>query len=122
MKCILCKKDFYERRTFINLFKEEKGYVCNRCYKKYPIELEYESFELENYNCLVVSMFKYNYKINYDAFIFEYQKIYKRLNELNDSTVLFFDYIDLNYNLELINLYANLLENNIIILTFNMRK
>ena len=67
-------------------------------------------------------MFKYNYKINYDAFIFEYQKIYKRLNELNDSTVLFFDYIDLNYNLELINLYANLLENNIIILTFNMRK
>lgn len=77
---------------------------------------------LEKYSCLVVSMFKYNYKINYDYFIKEYQKIYERLDSMNDSVVLFYDYLDLSYNLEDLNIIANLLENNIIILTFNFRK
>ena len=122
MVCMICKKQFYEKRTLLNLFKEEKGYICNKCYQKYPIELETESFELENYNCLVVSMFKYDYKINYNAFIMEYQKIYLRLFNLNDSSLLFFDNVDLHKDLEVLNLYANSLENNIIILTFHMRK
>ena len=52
----------------------------------------------------------------------EYQKIYLRLSKLNGSNVLFFDIVDLNNDLELLNLYANLLKNNIIILTFMVRK
>lgn len=122
MVCKICKRSFFERKTFLTLFKKEEGYICPLCYKKYPIELNYESFMLEKYSCLVVSMFKYNYKINYDYFIKEYQKIYERLDSMNDSVVLFYDYLDLSYNLEDLNIIANLLENNIIILTFNFRK
>ncbi len=122
MVCKICMRAFYEKKTFLTLFKKEEKYICDKCYKKYSIELEYESFELENYSCLVVSVFKYNYKINYDYFILEYQKIYQRLKSLNNGIVLFFDYLDLTYNLEILNSYANLLMNNIIILTFNLRK
>ena len=82
MECRICKKVFYERRTFLNLFKEEKGFICDSCYKRYPIEIQTEAFELENYNCLVVSIFKYGYKINYNYFIEEYQKT-KHQNHLN---------------------------------------
>ncbi len=122
MICGICKKEFYERRTLLNLFKVENSYICDLCYKRYLIELQTESFRLEKYNCLVVSMFKYEYKINYNCFIREYQKIYARLAKLNGSTVLFFDSLDLTYDIEVLNTYANLLKNNIIILTFNLRK
>lgn len=121
MICRICKRVFYEKRKLLDLFKEEKGYICNQCYKKYPINLKTESFELENHSCLVVSIFDYDYKINYNYFIDEYQKIFERLHNLNNSDVLFFDCLDLTYDLELLNIYANLLDNNIIILTFNLR-
>jgi len=122
MECLICKRQFIKRRTLLTLFSKEEGYICDRCYDKYKIELGYESFRLEKYNCLVVNMFKYDYKINYDYFIYEYQKIFLRLSKLNGSNVLFFDLVDLNNDLELLNLYANLLKNNIIILTFMVRK
>ena len=122
MECKICKRIFYERKTLLNLFKKEEGIICPNCYKKYPIELSYESFPLENYNCLVVSIFKYNYKINYDYFIKKYQKIYERLDNMNSSELLFFDFIDITNQLSYLNEIANLMENNIIILTFNFRK
>lgn len=122
MNCLICKRPFYKKRSFLDLFKEEKGYICDLCYKRYPIKITNEFFRLENYNCLVVSIFEYEYKINYNYFIEEYQKIYKRLANLNGSDVLFFDSVDLTNYLELLNIYANLLSNNIIILTFNLRK
>lgn len=121
MICRICKRVFYEKRKFLDLFKKEEGYICNMCYKKYPIHLKNEFFRLENHNCLVVSIFDYDYKINYNYFIEEYQKIFERLHNLNGSNVLFFDSLDLSYDLELLNIYANLLDNNIIILTFNLR-
>ena len=122
MVCKICKRKFYKRKTLLNLFKKEEEIICPNCYKKYPIELSYESFPLENYNCLVVSIFKYNYKINYDYFIKKYQKIYERLDNMNSSELLFFDFIDITNQLSYLNEIANLMENNIIILTFNFRK
>ena len=39
MNCLICKRPFYKKRSFLDLFKEEKGYICDLCYKRYPIKI-----------------------------------------------------------------------------------
>ena len=119
MKCQICKKDYYIKRGFLDLFKEENTYICNSCYTKYKIELSYREFMLENYNCIVVSMFKKRYKIDYRAFCLEYSQIAKSLLKRKDYELIMLDFVDLSYNLELLNMYANLLERNIIVLCYS---
>ena len=119
MKCKICKKEFYIKRTFLSLMKEEKCYICDSCYNKYKIELSYQEFMLENYNCIVVSMFKQKHKIDYRAFYLEYNQLAKSLIKKENYELIMLDFIDLSYHLELLNTYANLLQNNIIVLCYN---
>lgn len=119
MKCQICKKEYYLKRGFLELFSQDNSYICNSCYNKYKIELSYQEFMLENYNCIVVSMFKKRYKIDYRAFALEYSQIARTLYKKKNYEVLLLDFVDLSYNLELLNMYANLLKSNIIILCYN---
>ena len=119
MKCQICKNNFYIKRGFLDLFNEENVYICNSCYSKYKIELSHQEFMLENYNCIVVSMFKKRYKIDHRAFCLEYSQIANKLYLKKDYELLLLDFIDLSYNLELLNMYANLLESNIIVLCYS---
>ncbi len=119
MKCQICKKEYYLKREFLELFSQNNSYICNSCYNKYKIELSYQEFMLENYNCIVVSMFKKRYKIDYRAFTLEYSQIARTLYKKKNYEVLLLDFVDLSYNLELLNMYANLLKSNIIILCYN---
>lgn len=117
-KCAICKNNFYVKRGFLDLLRPENEYICNSCYNKYKIELNYQEFMLENYSCAVVSLFKRMYKINYKAFILEYSRIAQKLMEKSDYELILLDYVDLSYNLETLNMYANLLKKNIIILCY----
>ncbi len=119
MKCQICKKDYYIKRGFLDLFREENTYICNSCYNKYKIELSHQEFMLENYNCIVVSMFKKRYKIDYRAFFLEYSQIARSLYFKENYELIMLDFVDLSYNLELLNMYANLLQSNIIVLCYN---
>lgn len=68
MKCEICKERFFIKRNILNLFKEEKEYICTNCYKKYPIELGYETIQLDLYKATVISLFKKKYKIEYNVY------------------------------------------------------
>ena len=57
MKCVFCNNNFYIKRSILELFKIEKEYICNRCYKEYPINIRLEKIHLDIYECTIISMF-----------------------------------------------------------------
>lgn len=123
MICRLCNNDFYIKKELHNLFFDKKEYICDSCYKKYPIELEITDFPLEDYHCVILSMFKKNYYIDYDFFINEYSKIFSSIMLRNGYMVLFFDNFILNdFTIETIDLYSKLFQKNIYIFCCYLRK
>ena len=122
MKCRFCNNDFYIRRELHELFSNKKLYICDSCYQRYPIDLDILEFPLDDYHCVILSMFKKNYYIDYDYFIDEYSKIYQSLILRNGYMVLFFDVFTLNdYTIEMVDIYSKLLEKNIYVLCFHLR-
>ena len=124
MMCKICNNKFYIRRDFISLFSNKKYVICESCYKKHPIELEYNHLELEKFNCLILSMFKRKYHINFNAYIYEYSKIFNKFNKNNTYVLLFYDFLDLtNINtLEVLNVISRLWQKNLFVITFFIKK
>ena len=98
---------------------EQRSYTCLNCLSKYPLEIEYNYFPLDKHMLEVVSLFKKDRNINYDAFTIEYSEIYKKIYELNDDKLILFEN-KLFPNDEIIQNYSQistLLDTDIIILT-----
>jgi hypothetical protein len=122
MICKNCKKRFYIKRSLHELFSKRYEYLCDSCYKKFPIKLNISSIILDEYHCVILSIFDKNYYINYDYFINEYSKIYSSSMSKKGYVALFFDYIYLSdYTIELFDLYSKLFKKNLYIITFYVR-
>jgi hypothetical protein len=120
MKCLICNQRFYIKRDFLNLFNTDILYVCDRCYKKYPIELAYEDILLEKYECHVISIFKKRYFIDFNAYVIEYNKIFESLRKINNFPIIFLNHLHLNdYDLEELDAITKLHESDINILCFS---
>ena len=70
MKCLVCGKDFVIKRGFNDILRTKKEFVCDKCYKDNPIEIEFNYIPLKNHQLEIVSLFKTSY-VNHDAFINE---------------------------------------------------
>jgi hypothetical protein len=122
MICRNCGKRFYIKRSLHELFKRTEEYLCDKCYKKYPIELKITPLILEEYHCYILSMFSKKYYIDYNYFISEYSKIYFSSLNKKGYIILFFDYLYLSDNvIEILDLYSKLFNKNLYIITFNLR-
>lgn len=122
MICKVCGKRFYIKKSLHELFKKKEEYLCDKCYKKYPIKLNITPLILDEYHCYILSIFPKNYNINYNYFINEYSKIYSALLNKKGYLVLFFDYIYLSDNvIEILDFYSKLFESNLYVITFNLR-
>jgi hypothetical protein len=122
MKCRFCNNDFYIRRELHKLFSNKKLYICDSCYNRYKIDLDVLEFPLDDYHCVILSMFRKNYYIDYEFFIDEYSKIFSSIILRNGYIVLFFDIFTLNdYTIEMLDIYSKLLEKNIYVLCFHLR-
>ena len=120
MRCVLCNDLFYVKRNILDLFKIDKEYICNKCYKKYPINLKFEAIQLDKYNCVILSMFNKKEYIEYNGFFKEYSKLFIANMHRNGFEALFFDHIKLDDDtLEILDAYSKLLRSNIIILCFS---
>ena len=110
---------FSENRRLIDLFRTKEFFVCNECIKKYPFEIEYNYFPLEGYVLEVISLFKRDRYINYDAFLYEYSEIYKKITELNKEKLILFNskLFITEENIKNYSYISTLLDTNIIILT-----
>ena len=88
MKCKICGSIFNEKRYLKDLFRTKEFHVCNSCLGKFPFEIEYNYFPLDNRVLEVVSLFRRDRNINYDYFMSEYSDIYKAIRELNNEKLL----------------------------------
>lgn len=122
MKCVYCNEKFYLKRSILDLFKIDKEYICNKCYKKYKLDITVETIQLEKYDLTVVSMFKKKYYINLNYFYKEYTKLFNTLSKRLDSEVIFLDEISLSdYNLYILDGITKLFKKNLIVLVFNIK-
>lgn len=124
MICRICNNRFYIKREFVSLFSTKKYIICDPCYKKYPIDLEYEAVKLEEYECCILNMFSKKYRINTNAFIYEYSKIFNKFYRKNNYFVLMYESLDLNdyYVIEALDIISKLLQKNLFIITFFLKK
>ncbi|MGM9969546.1 MAG: hypothetical protein ACI35S_04015 [Anaeroplasma sp.] len=122
MKCRLCNKDFYIKRTFLSLFSIKNEYICQKCNQKYPIKTDISNIFLGEYSLMVISMFDKKYKINYDVFYKEYSKLFLTCLKNKNYKTLFVDDVHLNdYFIEHMEKISRLFNSNIIIFCFNVR-
>lgn len=124
MVCRICGDIFYVKRGILDLFKSKEEYICNKCYKKYPIHLSYELCQLDKYSCVILPMFQKKYYIDYNAFIKEYSKIFIANMNRKGFKLLFFNHLDLSdiSSLEALDAITKLLSSNLIILCFSLIK
>ena len=117
MKCRLCDQFFYVKRSILDLFNTNVEYVCNKCLKKYPIELSFNPVQLDNYYCIIISIFKHKSFIDYNVFFKEYSKLFISNMNREGFKTLFLEHIKLDDNLfEVLDMYSKLLKSNLIIL------
>ena len=61
MTCKICGEAFYMKRGLFDLFDMKEVYICNKCYKKYPIDLSFLACQLDKYKCIIIPMCKKRY-------------------------------------------------------------
>ena len=119
MKCVYCNENFYVKRSILELFSSKKEYICDKCYKKYKMDLSVENIQLDKYDCMVISMFKKRYYIDYNYFFKEYSKIIDTFIYKENYKLLFFDYLKLSDNVfETLDYISKLNKSNLIIFCF----
>lgn len=122
MICCKCKKLFFIKRSFLDLFNEKKEYLCNSCYKSYPIKLNLETLSLPEHNIVIISIFDKPYPIDYNWYQEEYSKIFEANYFRNGYITLFFDFLVFNNEtIELLQTYCSLFLSNLIIICFYIK-
>ncbi len=119
MRCLNCKENFIIKRRVDTLFKKEKYYICDKCFKKFPIKLSIDTIPITDRMIEIYSIFEKQYFINYDAFIIEYSKIFEYLYHKRKYFIIIFDYIKITENfIKQIEIFSTILAENVVILTF----
>ncbi len=118
MICKICGNKFFIKRGFKELLKtNHEQNICNKCLDKYGISLSFQKIVLENYDVMIVSMFKRKEKIDYNLFYDEYSKIFISLMMKKGYHVILEDHLYLDdYKIEEIDGISKMLESNLIIL------
>lgn len=122
MVCAKCKKLFFIKRGFLGLFREEKEFLCNECYKKYPISLGIESIAFSDYEAVIISIFRKRYPIDYNWYYKEYNQIIEANLNREGYNVILLDSLLINQDtMEVLNSYCQLFKSNIIVICFYLK-
>ena len=124
MYCRNCGNYFYVKRKLLELFKSKKELLCDECYNKYPINIDINHLLLDKYHCIIISLFKQKYNLNFNCYIKEYSKILITNMYRKDYHLIFLDYVDLqnDYTLEVFDIFSKLHMKNLIVFCFFVRK
>ncbi|MDY0210168.1 MAG: hypothetical protein RBQ91_02005 [Acholeplasma sp.] len=90
MKCLICYKVFYKRRTLLTLFNQPHALKCESCDRKYPFHPNYSVLPIEDYQCYLIDL-SIDKKINDEAYMLEISAIVNELlvNMRPNDTLLY---------------------------------
>lgn len=92
MRCKICNKKFEMKRDFSNILEIQRYYICDTCYRKYPISLDMFTIPLSNGRILYIyTMFEQNYLIDTTPFIKELSILYKYCLNKYKKTLIFLE-------------------------------
>ena len=122
MKCFICKKHFNYKKTFKNILEVDNDIVCDQCYKRYPISLDYTTIPVGKYHLKIYSLHKQIFRISEHAYINEYSKIYDYLyNKQKNTPILLYNRFYLSdSNIYKMEILSTLFENDIYIICNNL--
>lgn len=119
MKCLVCGNDFNEKRYLSDLFRTKKYYICLKCMKEHPIEINFNNIPLDNHTLEIVALFKKDDYINYDGYIKEYSAIYEKLllTKKEQQLIMCDSFVLNEENIEKYNYISQTLDKDIVVLT-----
>lgn len=93
MKCLICKKIYFERRTLLTLFHEPVTVRCHSCQEKYHIIPHETVYPITNYLLYMTTLFLEKNDLSEDAFMLEMRAILIDYIEksLKNAMILFVD-------------------------------
>lgn len=121
MKCLICNKSFNVKRKLSTLLKKEMVFVCDTCYKRYPINLNYQIIPIDNHLVHIYTLFDFKIYFKGDPFIIEYSKIFDFLNSKhkNELILLYKDLILSDKEFNNLEIISKALDKDIIILSYS---
>jgi hypothetical protein len=94
INCLICNRKIKVKKNFNNLFDNNKYFICDKCYFKYQVSLNYQMFEYNNKKIHWFYMFEEEYYINFNGFIKEFSYLFnyvkKKLSK--NSILLVYEY------------------------------
>ncbi|MFI3329661.1 MAG: hypothetical protein R3Y05_04115 [bacterium] len=120
MICLNCKERIIQKRNILNLFSLKKEYICNNCYKQIIFEPNEILLPINNYDLRIYYLLKETQNFKYDSLTKENTIIFKKLKQTNYFVITINRYYmsDTNYNL--LEALANHLQQNIIVLVYEL--
>lgn len=92
MKCLICRREFYPKRTLRTLFVEEPVFKCYGCDRKYDIHPRVSVLPIQNYQLYLISL-NLDEKVSDLAFLHEMNVILEDLlrKTKKTDTILWID-------------------------------
>ena len=116
MKCAICNRNFTVKYRLKDLFKNKKYYICDSCYKRYPIKINYNVIPLNKYNLKIYSLFDKYYHFKNDPFVLEFSHLLEYVLTLENENIFIYNIININeYKLNYFETISNLMESDLII-------
>lgn len=124
MYCYKCKKKFYLKRGFLNLFDTKSKYICDKCLNEQPISLRFDEITLDVGIIKVVSLFDTIFKVDLKPYVLEINQIFNFFyKKYMDHSIVLLDHLALTYfNLELLSLWVEMFEKPLLIICGVLRK
>lgn len=111
IRCLICLKNF-DKRNYNNLLSFNNYLICDKCLKKYKIELSLERIK-DNIN--IYYFFKEFYYIDINIFIYETSFLFEYILNKNKGIILIFNtYYEVDKILKYFNSLDNKIELNIL--------
>ncbi len=75
MRCMICNEKFYIKRNLETLFRVQSYTVCDKCYEKYKININYNVIPLDKHKIYIYSLFDQKYIFKHDPFKLEFSRL-----------------------------------------------
>ena len=118
MRCMICNNNFVIKKNLANLFSTKNYKVCDSCYNKYKININYNVLPLKNYKLIIYSLFSEYYYFKNDPFQDEFSRLYTYVfnkAEIKDNILVYFNLRINDYSLKTFTNLSELVNNDIII-------